>query len=263
VVSIKRNTADRFPADGYQVHAGGTIPLHERVAIHPDDVRLQPAFPVVGTDRRPEWLRTDGYDVDAAAAPGAIPPSVAGKAPADRFKLVVRREAKELPVCAITVGKGCPKLKVAATQEKDCPAEAGTRDTRHAICYGRGRGLHAAAADLDDLALFVANWTDRPVINRARLTDLFLFSIDTEGWTPMRPRQPNPDGSISPEAESLADPSRSAIFMIFSRLGLNLEPSRGPVDLYIIESAKRPTPTDAQWCWAGEGQRILLPCAVN
>jgi uncharacterized protein (TIGR03435 family) len=102
-----------------------------------------------------------------------------------------------------------------------------------------GRGLHATAADLDDLALFVANWTDRPVINRSGLTD--LFSIDTEGWTPMRPRQPNPDGSISPEAESLADPSRPTIFMIFCRLGLNLEPSRGPVDLYIIESAERPT----------------------
>jgi hypothetical protein len=34
-------------------------------------------------------------------------------------------------------------------------------------------GSTGAAVDLDDVALFVANWTDRPVINRTGLTGLF------------------------------------------------------------------------------------------
>lgn len=198
----------------------------------------------------PDWMY-DRYDIDAAPAPGAIPPAVAGKALdarvrpmlqamlADRFKLVIRHETKELPIYAVTVAKGGARLKPSGMQEADCPTEPGTGPTCHNLGGGMGRGMHGTAVDIDDIALFASNWADRPIVNRSGLKG--LFAVDTDGWTPGTPRQPREDGLPDPEAERMADPSRPTIFMIFSQLGLSLESSKGPVDSYIIESVQRPT----------------------
>jgi uncharacterized protein (TIGR03435 family) len=102
-----------------------------------------------------------------------------------------------------------------------------------------GRGMHGNAVDMDDVALCVANWTDRPVVNRTGLQG--LYEIQTEDWSPMRPRQPSPDGGPDPEAVALADPTRPSIFTIFSQLGLKLDPQKAPVDMYVIENVEKPT----------------------
>ena len=95
----------------------------------------------------------------------------------DRFKLVIRRESKEMPVYALLVAKGGPKLQRADIDEKDCP-EASLNalgpiststpipDVCHAFNGGMGRGLHAKAANMSDLVAFVENWTDRPLLDK-------------------------------------------------------------------------------------------------
>jgi uncharacterized protein (TIGR03435 family) len=251
VVSIKPNTDPNSRAIGWDTHAGGRF----HATGLPIKLLIAAAYNVPFQSQRlaggPDWLMADRYDVDAAAPQGAIPPSVAGKALearirpmlqamlADRFKLVMRHETKDMPVYAITVGKGGPKLKAAGVQEADCGTDAAKDLDCHNLGGGMGRGMHGRAVDLDDVALFASNWSDRPIVNRTDVAG--LFAIDTEGWTPMHPLQPRTDGKPDPEAESFADPSRPTIFMIFSRLGLNLESSKGPVDTYIIESIARPT----------------------
>jgi uncharacterized protein (TIGR03435 family) len=69
-----------------------------------------------------------------------------------------------------------------------------------------------------------------------------LFNIQTEGWVPMRPRPPRPAGQ-EPTAEDLAfaDPARPTLFQIFDRLGLKLESQKAPVEMFVIESAERPS----------------------
>ena len=43
---------------------------------------------------------------------------------------------------------------------------------------GQGRGLHGRAVDMSDLARFVENWTDRPLVDKAGLKG--LFRIETK-----------------------------------------------------------------------------------
>ena len=249
VVSIKAaDPASR--AIGWDIRPGGRF----HAAGIPVFILIAASYDVPFQSKRltggPDWL-DERYDIDAAPAAGAIPPTVVGKALdarvrpmlqamlADRFKLVIRHENKEMPIYIVTVAKGGAKLKPAEVQEADCPVEPEKAPNCHNLGGGMGRGMHGAAVDVDDIALFAANWADRPIVNRSGLKG--LFAVDTEGWTMGTPRQPREDGSPDPEAERMADPSRPTIFMIFSRLGLNLESSKGLVDSYVIESIQRPT----------------------
>ena len=67
-----------------------------------------------------------------------------------------------------------------------------------------------------------------------------LYQIQTAGFVPMTlgsaalGRNPN-------EAETLADPNRPTITMVFSEMGLRLEPAKTPLDLYVIEHVERPS----------------------
>jgi bla regulator protein blaR1 len=249
-VSIKKNDDPGWRGMSFDTQPGGrfhakNVPLQIVISIAYDLPFQGPRL-----SGGPDWIRGDKYDIDATPPPGSIQPGIGGKALdarvrpmlramlADRFKLVIRRETKDLPVYAITVGKNGPKLKPADVQEADCSSQPGSGVVCHSFHGGMGRGMQGLAVDLDDVALFVGNWTDRPVINRTGLTG--LFAIDTEGWAPMTPRQPRTDGSPDPEGERMADPSRPTIFMIFNRLGLNLESSKGPAEMYTIESVERP-----------------------
>jgi uncharacterized protein (TIGR03435 family) len=84
----------------------------------------------------------------------------------------------------------------------------------------------------------VGNWTDRPLIDKTGLTG--LYKLDTEGWVPLTPRMPRADGQTNSEDLALADPARPTLFMIFEKLGLKMEPQRGPVDMFYIDAAERP-----------------------
>jgi uncharacterized protein (TIGR03435 family) len=89
-----------------------------------------------------------------------------------------------------------------------------------------------------ELAVSVSNFTDRPLLDRTGLTG--LYDIDTDGWVPMRPRPARPDG---PNAEDLAmaDPTRPTLNMIFDKLGLKMESSKAPVEMFVIDRVEKPT----------------------
>jgi bla regulator protein blaR1 len=128
----------------------------------------------------PEWIRTDNYDVEAKADKDAFPPGATATVRearmmlmlqtllADRFKLKMRRDSRELPVYALGVSKNGPKLQKSAIEEKDCTELP--PDTRSLPCHvfngGQGRGLHGDAVDMSDLVLFVENWSDRPILDK-------------------------------------------------------------------------------------------------
>jgi len=203
----------------------------------------------------PDWLRTERYDIEATPEKAAIPAGTSVKERddrvrlmlqtllAERFKMVIRREIKDLPVYAVGVKKDGPKLQKAAVEEKDC-SETPTGPTDPAACHGfsggQGQGLHGQAVSMSDLVSAVSNFADHPVVDKTGLQG--LFNIQTEGWVPMRPRPPRPAGQ-DPTAEDLAfaDPARPTLFQIFDRLGLKLESQKAPVEMFVIESAERPS----------------------
>jgi uncharacterized protein (TIGR03435 family) len=196
------------------------------------------------------------FDIEAVAPQGAIPAGAPQSVQneivermlqtllAERFKLVIRRETKELPVYAIVIGKNSSKLKRSDVQEKDCASRtpSPTVVPCHEFNGGRGRGLHADAANMTDLAQFVENWAGRPVVDKTGL--MGLFNIQTTGWRPddAIPVQARPDGQPpSAEQQAFADPSTPTLSDIFELLGLKLEAQKAPVETITLVSIQRPT----------------------
>lgn len=197
----------------------------------------------------PAWIGMEKFDIEATAEKSAIPSGMQTKDRqdrmramlrsllAERFRLRMRRELKDQPVYAIVTAKNGPKLKSAGIEEKGCD-EAANKDLHcHAFVGGRGRGLHAKAVDMSDLALYVSNWTDRPVVDRTGLPG--LFQIETRGWATMTPGPEPPAGAKGEDGSDLA--SIPTVFAIFAEMGLKLESQRAPVDTFTIENIERPS----------------------
>jgi uncharacterized protein (TIGR03435 family) len=197
----------------------------------------------------PDWIRSmeGAYDIEAKADADTLKGlSPKGRTDrmrlmlqallAERFTLIIRGQTKEQPIYILSVAKNGPKLQKSKLEEKDC-------DDPGVHCHeggaGQGRGIHAKAFDMAELAVSVSNYTDRPLIDRTGLSG--LYDIDTEGWVPMRQRPDPPGGEPTPESIALADPMRPTLYMIFERLGLKMEGSRAPVEMFRIERVEKPT----------------------
>jgi uncharacterized protein (TIGR03435 family) len=164
------------------------------------DVPVNPSPRLSGL---PDWTIHDRYDVEAKAPPNTVPrglrdsemPSRAQQMIRalldDGFRLVMRVENRKMPVYALTVARGGPKLQRSAIAENECVFDTGPEGC-HKFVGGLGHPLVAKAIDMDDLGHYIANWTDLPVVNRTALSG--LFAVATEGWIPMRlplrPRTP-------------------------------------------------------------------------
>jgi uncharacterized protein (TIGR03435 family) len=153
---------------------------------------------------------------------------------ADRFKLVTHVENRKMSVYALTVAGGGAKLLKAATPGTGCVFDTGPAGC-HYFPGGYGHPLNANAAETDDLAQYIGNWTDLPVVNRTGLSG--LFTLKTEGWKPMR-LPPPPPGSI-PEANPFA--GLPTIFTILGRLGLELKRQEAVLPVYTVMHIERPT----------------------
>jgi uncharacterized protein (TIGR03435 family) len=210
----------------------------------------------------PQWAFRETFDIEAKAADDVIPPGLDPNERnarmrlllqsllADRFKMAIHRESKEMPFYAVLVGKGGPKMPKASIEEKDCVENpTGDQIPCHRFMGGMGRGLHAKAANLDDLAQFIENWTDHPVENKTGLAGLFVF--ESEGWTPMRqPPPPPPPTAGAPTVPTIvrppsgdgdmSDPTRPTLFMVLQKLGLELKQQKGPVDIIVVDHVERP-----------------------
>ncbi len=152
----------------------------------------------------------------------------------DRFKLVMRKETKELPIYAVVVAKGGPRL------EKAQCLDEGVKDfgsACHSFNGGRGRGLHGAAVDIADLALYVENWAQRPVVDKTGIAG--LFHIETKPWQPINLGPAPPDGAKAEDGSDAAD--LPTLFTVFEALGLKLESQKDRVDIFRIERLERPS----------------------
>ncbi len=175
-----------------------------------------------------QWVDTEHYDIDArAAAPDAGTPAVPPKPGedrrklleslrsllADRFQLTLHTETREQPVYALVVSKGGPKFQ-------ESPEPGG-------LIRKMGRGtLKGQAVKLEMLALNLSNELGRRVIDKTGLSGKYDFELHWE------PRQ-------APEPELPEGPSIFAALQ--EQLGLRLEPSKGPVEVLVIDRAQRPS----------------------
>jgi uncharacterized protein (TIGR03435 family) len=200
----------------------------------------------------PSWLQTNRFDI-VAKAPSDVP---AGQVRlmlrtllADRFKLTMHTETRELPVYVLVTArrnrKTGPQLRQA---EADCadatgPALAldfpGSRDPDAPCGFlgpGVGGGVKFRGVTMEAFARFLAPTVHRPVIDRSGLAG--YFDIDLELTTELGPPPPPPG-----EPDRFDRSSAPSIFTTLQeQLGLKLESSRGPVEVLVIDHVEQPSP---------------------
>jgi uncharacterized protein (TIGR03435 family) len=157
---------------------------------------------------------------------------------ADRFKLVIHRETKDMPVYALTIAEGGSRLQKAEIEDKDCPDPEDSSTSAYAACHiingDWGIGLQSLAVTISDLVNFVD--TDYPLVDKTGLKG--LYRIETPPWLPMDGPPPLPGAKAFDGTDMAALPT---IFEVFKKLGLKMERQTGKVDVYVVDHVERPT----------------------
>jgi uncharacterized protein (TIGR03435 family) len=192
----------------------------------------------------PGWTNTDAFDIEAKVAPADVPTlakmtfeqrrTMFQSILADRFKLAVHHETRELPIYVLSVGKGGVKFRPSAP---DDPAGA---PRRKGMMINRGK-LTADDAQISTLVTILSRQLGRTVVDKTGLTGSYDFTLEwtpDEGGPPPPPRPP--DGSPAP-ATGAPDPGASIFTALQEQLGLKLESTKGPVDVVVIDHIERPT----------------------
>ncbi|MEP7351872.1 MAG: TIGR03435 family protein [Acidobacteriota bacterium] len=143
---------------------------------------------------------------------------------AERFQLKFHMEPREVPIYALTVAKGGPKLLT--VDDGNCaPAELIKRIEKSSLPRGaRTTSSCKANQSLDRIATLLTREAGRPVIDRTGLTGQYSYTLS---WTP--------DG-VSMEANS--PPLLSTA--IQEQLGLKFEAIKAPFDVLVVDSAAQP-----------------------
>lgn len=226
VASVRRNLSGEPPAVGRG--GPGTVAL-TRVTLR-DLIRVAWRVPNVRLTGGPEWTDSDRFDIVAKAngTPTAEERSLMMRALlADRFKLRVRIEARDMPHYALKVEAAGRTGATLRRSSRDCssavrPPDCGLMQaTRDRLTF-----RDVPMRTLAEMGLSIP--AGAVVVDRTGLSG--TFDVDLT-WAP----EPRPDTVPSTDAPSIFTAVRE-------QLGLKLEPVRGPVEMLVIESAELPTP---------------------
>jgi uncharacterized protein (TIGR03435 family) len=203
----------------------------------------------------PDWISSDRFDI-LARSEREVP--LSGEDPrrmmlrtllADRFKLVMHKETKELPIFELVLaredGKVGPQLRPAAVDcaARAAAARAGTLPPAASGPPGPGScgstmnpvSMRAGGVTLATLASNLEGPAQRLVIDRTGLAGNWDLEVN---YTPNRSQIP-PGVELPPGI----DPNGPSLFTALEeQLGLKLRPARGAGEVLVIDSVQQPTP---------------------
>jgi uncharacterized protein (TIGR03435 family) len=145
----------------------------------------------------------------------------------DRFKMVVHRESREMPVYALMVAKKGPKLKIASDSDS-----TGNKIVVNGRPMGTPVGTPAdfkpPGWSMDTLADFLRIGVDRPVVNRTGLEGLYRINFDFSTSNPNPNYEPPP--GAGPDVKTALE----------EQMGLTLESAKAPVQMLVIDHMEKP-----------------------
>jgi uncharacterized protein (TIGR03435 family) len=151
----------------------------------------------------------------------------------DYFGLVITAKTSTTPIYALRLSPNGQKLNRSKISPKDCILDTGP-DGCHSFAIGFGHPLNATAVDMSDLALYLENWTDLPVVDRTATAG--LFAMNSQGWRPMN-LPPPPPGASGTGAEFAGLSTLSAVLSSF---GLELHREEDSLPFYTVERLDQP-----------------------
>ncbi|MGC2399010.1 MAG: TIGR03435 family protein [Acidobacteriaceae bacterium] len=215
----------------------------------------------------PGWIDTDRYDID-----GKIDDSLTNALQrmsremqkqqtslmmqsllADRFKLKIHFESRELAVYALVIAKSGPRLAPTkapplAVDSQSTPAvglvpASRAQDSQRGILViytGQIAQMNAKNANLDELVHWLAGYSEiggRPVVNQTGLSGAYDFKLK---WARQRL---GISEQVVPEQGTLSNDSDAASLFtaLPEQLGLRLQRSRASVEILVVDSVERPS----------------------
>jgi uncharacterized protein (TIGR03435 family) len=222
----------------------------------------------------PGWLDSERYDIVAKVPRGATKAEcklMMQNLLAERFKLMLHREKKDLPMYALVVGKNGPKLKesvedpvAAAAMSKPTMGKdgfpvlpAGLADlsakSLKAMNGVPGASMTASHQSMAEFAEMLSSRLNLPVVDMTGLTGKYDYalSFSAEGLGRMRlpggmslpPPAAPPTGEGGPGTPMASAPdgpsSPDLLTALQEQLGLKLEQRKGPVELLVIDHVEK------------------------
>jgi len=231
-VTIKPSKPDE-PSRGVGAHLGrlrvANITLSDLISIAYDIHPKQ----LIGA---PSWVTTDKFDIIAehngAGEPSAKQwRSMIGKFLAERFKLSLHRDKKELLVYELSTARTGPKLTRNVANSNQSP-----------VMYFQDLGkLKVSNGSMQDFVDVMQHYVlDRPVLDRTGIAGKYDFTLN---WTPddsqflgLGVTIPHPTGSTN------APPPLSAA--IQEQLGLKFDSTMASVEILVIDHVEKPIDSD-------------------
>jgi uncharacterized protein (TIGR03435 family) len=206
-------------------------------------------FQVVGG---PSWVNTDGYDIEAKPEVNTDQKRMwlmLQTLLADRFKLAMHRETRDLPVYDLQTVKGGPKLP--APQAGNCsevmtarPAPGQPRPAPPCgpglVKSGTGLTMEGISVSMPSFVKQLSLILGKEVIDKTGFTGRFSLHLEF-AMDDALAGLPNPAGQ-DPSGQPADPDARPTIrTAIQEQLGLKLTASKGPVDVFVIDHLERPT----------------------
>ena len=205
----------------------------------------------------PNWVNTESYDIEAKMDSSTADElrklsenerrterqRMLQALLAERFKLTVHRESKELPIYALVVAKDGPKLQEAKPGDTYPNGIKGPDGQPGAGMMMMGReGLTAQGIPIANLVRHLSRVLGRKVVDKTGLTGKYDFTFK---WTPeqsqgaIRGQDGGQPGDVSAPPPDSSGPS---IFTALQeQLGLKLESQKGQVEILIIDHVEKPS----------------------
>jgi uncharacterized protein (TIGR03435 family) len=171
----------------------------------------------------PEWIRSEHYDISTKSDSNSSKDQVLSMFQAllaDRFRLKLHHEQKDLPVYALSVDKAGHRLKPHVGEEP------------MTLKVDNG-GIVFQSASIAEFIQFVGSFPlERPLVDDTGLTGKFDFTL----------RIGEPDANFDVAKRALYQNAPSVIMDGVVPLGLKLESRKQMADMLILDQVERPAP---------------------
>jgi uncharacterized protein (TIGR03435 family) len=213
----------------------------------------------------PDWLSVDRFDIAATLPPG-VPttqlPEMMQSLLEERFKVKVHRDKKDFPVYVLEIAKGGFKMQEsapdpnAANADPKAPLNITGGGSAQGISINLGRGssisfangkLEAKRVTMAAFAGTLERFVDRPIVDMTDLTGSYDITLDVtpEDYRSMLIRAGvNAGATLPPEVLRFLDGATvPSLFDAMQKLGLKLDARKAPLDLLVVDDARK-TPTE-------------------
>jgi uncharacterized protein (TIGR03435 family) len=253
VASVKPSRSDTAPSSRFALGPGDAYAPGGLFAAtnEPLIVYIRFAYKLDQDDdllRLPAWVYDERFDIEARAAGATTKDQMRRMMQGllgERFKLRARTEKRTQSIfdlMLVKIGKTGRQLQRHVDDGTCRPAQSlqlppipcGSVGPVPASVGGRGR-IVANGVTMTRIASVLKNsftGVDRPVVDRTGLVGTFDMSVE---WS--LPRDPS-----EPANTPVVDTEPTFLQALREQLGLKLQPTKGPVDVLVIDHVEKPTP---------------------